>query len=219
MPAGQPTIASQPVALPFCSRGWLPGLALAGVVGAAATLGALFAQPQGAVAQGGGAATSPAVSRVATVDIFAVVERVWLSDANMAARTALAETTNKELETLNGKMQDLRFRATTMGKDSPEIQPISEEFAKVQQEAQQKQQQGNTEMERVSTLQLGEAYQIVMVEANKLAAELGYTHVLASKIGDLTFRSNTMNGALQELLARPVVVSSPADDILSLIHI
>jgi Skp family chaperone for outer membrane proteins len=178
---------------------------------AAGMVGGMLAAPRGADAQG--ATATSATTRLATVDVFAVVERVWLSDTNMAARTALAEVTNKELEALNAKMGEMRTKAEGLGPDSPELKTLAEQFQQVQAEAQQKQQQGNTEMERVSTLQLGDAYQQVMLEAQKLAKELGYTHVLASKLGDLTFRSTTMNGALQELLARPVVVGTPEDDI------
>lgn len=186
------------------------GGALAALVIAAGMVGGMLAAPRGASAQG---AAASATTRLATVDVFAVVERVWLSDTNMAARTALAEVTNKELEALNAKMAEMRTKAEGLGPDSAELKTLAEQFQQVQAEAQQKQQQGNTEMERVSTLQLGDAYQQVMLEAQKLAKELGYTHVLASKLGDLTFRSTTMNGALQELLARPVVVGTKEDDI------
>ena len=191
-------------------RAWVRGGALAAMVIAAGMVGGMLASPSGAAAQG---AAANAPTRLATVDVFAVVERVWLSDTNMAARTALAEVTNKELEALNTKMSEMRTKAEGLGPDSPELKTLAEQFQQVQVEAQQKQQQGNTEMERVSTLQLGDAYQQVMLEAQKLAKELGYTHVLASKLGDLTFRSTTMNGALQELLARPVVVGTKDDDI------
>lgn len=193
-------------------RRWIRGGALAALVIAAGMAGGMLAAPRGASAQAS-TPSAPTTSRIATVDVFAVVERVWLSDNNMAARTALAEVTNKELEALNARMAEMRTRAEQLGQDSPEIAALAQEFQKVQAEAQQKQQQGNTEMERVSTLQLGDAYQQVMLEAQKLSKELGYSHVLASKLGDLTFRSTTMNGALQELLARPVVVGTPEDDI------
>ena len=70
-------------------------------------------------------------------------------------------------------------------------------------------------MERLSTLQLAQAYQQVMTEAETLAKGMGYTHVIASKTGKLEFRSTTMNGALQELLARPIVISDSTDDLTS----
>lgn len=185
-------------------------------IAASAILVTMFARQNPAVAQSDAGATSHdavKTARIATVDVFAVVERVWLGDKYINARTALADATNKELDAMNLKMDEMRTKAQSLAKDSEELKTLSEEFGKVQQEAQQKQNSGGDEMERLSTLQLSEAYQQVMAEAETMAKSMGYTHVLASKTGKVEFRSTTMNGALQELLARPVVVSDTADDI------
>ncbi len=184
-------------------------------IAASALLGGMLVRQNVAAAQNGSesSAASTKSVRIATVDVFAVVERVWLGEQYISARTALADATNKEIEALNVKMDEMRTKAQTLAKDSPELQALSEEFSKAQQEAQQKQNAGGDEMERLSTLQLAQAYQQVMTEAQAIAKSMGYTHVFASKTGTLEFRSTTMNGALQELLARPVVISDSADDI------
>lgn len=183
-------------------------------IAVSALLGGMLVRQNAAVAQGG-AETSVAAKpvRIATVDVFAVVERVWLGEQYISARTALADATNKEIDALNVKMDEMRTKAQALAKDSPELKALSDEFVKLQQEAQQKQNSGGDEMERLSTLQLAQAYQQVMTEAETLAKGMGYTHVIASKTGKLEFRSTTMNGALQELLARPIVISDSTDDL------
>lgn len=185
-------------------------------IAASALLGGMMARQNSAVAQSGSGATEAAstkATRLATVDVFAVVERVWLGEQYVGPRTALADSMNKEIDALNAKMDEMRDKANKLPPESPELKTMADEFTKLQQEAQQKQRAGGDEMERLSTLQLAQAYQQVMTEAEAIAKSMGYTHVIASKTGKLEFRSTTMNGALQELLARPVVVSDSTDDI------
>ena len=68
-------------------------------------------------------------------------------------------------------------------------------------------------MEAFNVSQLGEAYRAVHEAAAAMADKLGYTHVVASKMGPTTLRSLTVNNAVQEMIARPVVKAPAEDDI------
>ena len=68
-------------------------------------------------------------------------------------------------------------------------------------------------MENYNTKQVGEAYTLVLDAAVKMSDSLGYTHVIASKNGAAAISSRNIPGAVQEMLARPLVKGVAADDL------
>ncbi len=64
-----------------------------------------------------------------------------------------------------------------------------------------------------NTDQVREAYRLTLAAVDEMAAKQGYSHVIASRTGAAAIRSDNVAGALQEILARPMAKSDPADDL------
>lgn len=214
----------------LCSVGKI-GLGLVVLAGAAAG-GALVAPlltGTNAVAQAGSGSVAPV--RIATVDVLSLVERMVTSERYASARQTNVNTQAKMLEDERNKLGPVATEAqAAMQKAVAESQglkdgdPKLEELKKTFQDAQNKmqglqQQEGELQrkaqdsVESFNTQQVGEVYSLVMAAAQELATKNGYSHVLASRNGSVTIRSNNVPGAVQEILARPVVVGIAGDDL------
>ena len=173
---------------------------LAGTLHLASAPAAATSQPTGAV-------------RIATVDVLSIVERMILSDALRNPRERFFADTDAPLQALANELRDMQARAQGIAQDSPEFQALSEQFNTRSNEFQIKNREASLAKDRFSTLQVSEAYARVINAAQALAQANGYTHVLASRTGDPTLRSSTVPNAVQEILARPVLIGIPGDDL------
>jgi Skp family chaperone for outer membrane proteins len=187
-------------------------LALVALGGAGAWGLSLWAGAQrSAFAQG---AAPSGNARIATVDVLEVVERMVFSDKYRPSREARAAEINKGLQDIINQMQTLEAQAKDLKPDTPEFQPLAQQYAGLQQELEAKRAEGGRELESVNFNQLQESYRTVYDAARAMAKREGYSQLLASRRGEVKFRSNNVNGLLQEILARPVL-DVPAEDDLT----
>ncbi len=151
--------------------------------------------------------------RVATVDVLLLAERLVASERYRAGRETNAASLSKPLQALLDELKDLEARYSALAADSPERATIQEAYQQKSQAFQKSQQEAQVNDERFKATQVGEAYRLVVTASDQLAAELGYTLVLASRSGVPDVRSDNVPGAVQEMLARPVLRAPASDDL------
>jgi Skp family chaperone for outer membrane proteins len=152
-------------------------------------------------------------TRIATIDILGITEKMILSEKYLSARNTNTTSQNKMLEDLSKGLQDVIARAGATQENTPERRALEQEFNSKQEELRRAQAQAQAQIEQFNTLQVAECYRAVITAANRLGAELGYTHVISTRTGEPTIRSNNVAGAVQEILARPVVLGPLGDDL------
>jgi hypothetical protein len=154
-----------------------------------------------------------AALRIATVDILGVAEKLVSSEKYRAGRETNAASLAKPLQAMVDELTELETRYNALAADSPERQATQTQFQQKNRVFQQASQQAKIDDERFKAVQVAECYRIVLEAADALGGELGYTVVLATRSGQPTIRSDNVPGAVQEMLARPVVRGTVADDL------
>ncbi len=165
-------------------------------------------------------AGSQVTLRIATADVLNVAERLIATDKYKSARDTLANSLNKELQSKVDALKDVQAQfealpeaARQPDSKDPKVQALNQSFATLQRELQQKDQEARAQVEKFNTTQVIEAYKLVSETAAQAATSLGYTHLIATRQPNAEIRSLNLQGAVQEILARPVVKGPIADDI------
>jgi len=173
-----------------------------------------------AMAQAGATAPKDAAAepvRLASVDALGIIERLITSEQYRTAREANTREQDKKLsdarDPLIAELREIQGRAQALDPASPEIAPLQQSFGEKQSRLQELERSAVEQVERFNTEQVAEAYRITVAISQDIAQKLGYTHVLATRSGDPKIHSNNVAGAVQEVLARPLVKGNPADDI------
>lgn len=167
----------------------------------------------------GGERPAPAAAqgvRIATVDTFAVVEKILDKPNLKKAREDLASQWAARADVAERELDQLQERLQNMQPTDPQARQVFERAQQKQAEYQQLAQQRQDELERMNASQLIDAFKQIRGAAQAVSSRLGYTHVLSSRSESRSLTVDdvpTLGGVLQELLARPVVVGVPADDI------
>lgn len=168
-----------------------------------------------ALAAGAGGAWSvssrPAEARIATIDVFGLVERISDLPEFAGLRDERVDFYTREIEARNTRMGELRNEAA--GKTPEEQMPLHNEFVRLQGELTSMQSEAQQELERLSAEHFAEALKRVRAAANTAAADLGYSHVIGSRPFDTEINTDATGLFLQELVLRSVVVSPATDDI------
>jgi Skp family chaperone for outer membrane proteins len=154
-----------------------------------------------------------AETRIATVDILGITEKMILSEKYLSARDTNTASQNKMIEALDRGLKDVITRAQGTQENTPERKALEQEYATKEQDLQRTAQQARAQIEQFNTIQVAECFKMVADAANKLGMELGYTHVISTRSGEPTIRSNNVAGAVQEILARPIILGTAGDDL------
>ncbi|MBI1191103.1 MAG: hypothetical protein GC200_10540 [Tepidisphaera sp.] len=164
--------------------------------------------------------TPQVTTRIATADILAVAERLIATDKYKTGRDNLATSLNKDLQTRIDAMNSLKDQYAALpeaakAQDSTDSKAVTlrQQFSQQQQELQQKDADARAQVEKFNTTQVIEAYKIISEAASDMATTMGYTHLIASRNGAFDIRSQNLTGAVQEMLARPVIKAPAADDL------
>lgn len=179
-----------------------------GAIGAAGLLGAWSQE-----AKPDAPAHQPAAVRIATADVLGVVERMIMSERYRPAAEAFMNDQNGKLKPLADELDALEKRGSSLPPNSPDLEALGKQFEQKRDDYQRARQDAFQKIDAFNTDQVREAYRLTLQAVDQMAQQLGYTHVLASRTGAATIRSDNVNGALQEILARPVAKSDPADDL------
>jgi hypothetical protein len=151
--------------------------------------------------------------RIATADVLGVVERMIMSDRYRPAQVAFTNQQNDKLKPLADELVALETRGSSLPTGSPDLEALTKQFDQKRDEFQRARQEAMAKIDAFNTDQVREAYRLTLTALNDLATRQGYTHVLSSRTGAATIRSDNVTGALQEILARPVAKSDPDDDL------
>lgn len=157
--------------------------------------------------------TAPAMVRVATVDVLALAERLVGTEKYRFGRETNAASLSKPLQAMLDELKGLETKFNALPADSAERAPLQQQFQQKNTAFQQAQQQAQSDDEKFKATQVAEAYRLVVEAADKLGAELGYTIILCTRNGPVAIRSDNVPGAVQEMLARPVLRGPASDDL------
>jgi len=184
-----------------------------------AALGGIMAAFVLALAWNGGgtaaeASGQPAAGlRIATFDIFLTVERLMKQPELDKARTDMEANYTARLTALERELQAMQTELRGVQQNSPQAEAIinrgEAKHAEYQRIAQDKVQ----DLEKINSQQLIQTYNQARVAAAVVAQRKGYSHVVANRGFDKLIEANNVAAALQEFLARPILVGIPADDI------
>lgn len=151
--------------------------------------------------------------RVATVDMLKIVEKMVKSDRYAPAREANNKDLTAKLEAMAGDLQALQTQIQSSPQNAPETQAMIQNFQARRQEFDQARNEAANRSDEFNARQIAEAYRLVVEVVDAQAKKAGYTHVLATRSGPPNLKSGNIAGTVQEMLARPVVVGEPANDI------
>ncbi len=182
---------------------------------AAAVLGAgWMMHPAAATATGNAAPVRMQEQRLATINVFQVVEKMVQSDRYKPAREAMMKEYQDKLDAPKREIESLVKDIIAAGQDSEKGKALIPQYQARKREADQLEQELQGKAAEFNTQQLGEAYRIVVETANQLAEKGGYTHVIASRgVAAEPLHSTNVAAAVQEILARPMVKFPSADDL------
>lgn len=190
----------------------IAGLALAAGLGA--SLGSGFLANPALAATPRNAPPGP----IATCDQFAVLQSMLGGPVYAKAREERAAKVAALTKEVDAEMAALRER---MGKvtdrNSPEAKEMAGKGQQLQAQLRLAKAEGDKIMEQGNLKEVEEAYRLVLDAVRAVAAREGYPYVIGSRSFPVTFVSQTLSGAFQEIYARPMIHSPDGIDITDLV--
>lgn len=162
---------------------------------------------EAAHAQGGG--STPGAAKIGVLDTLMIVERLVDSDRYKPAREAFQKDAADKLTKSQAEFGELEAKFRSLPDDSPEKQGIVEKAQAIRGEDEKT----RNSVEKFNTDQIAEAYRVVIEAAGKIADARGYTHLVGSRTDTQLVRSPNVQGAVQEMLARPMLKMPAGDDL------
>ncbi|HRJ50471.1 MAG TPA: OmpH family outer membrane protein, partial [Phycisphaerales bacterium] len=152
--------------------------------------------------------------RLATVNMFHIVEKMVQSERYRPARETMMKEFQTRLEAAKREIESLYNEIMQAGQDSDKGRALIPQFQTRQREAQQLEEELQVRAGEFNTQQLAEAYRLATETVAMLAKQGGYTHVLSTRgVASEPIRGTNVAAAVQEIMARPVVVFPEADDL------
>jgi Skp family chaperone for outer membrane proteins len=186
-----------------------------------AGLAALSAWTAGTATAQDGAQPAAATStiKMATLDIFSLAERMMNRDDLKAPRTAIDEKYRPQFQSVEQRVQDLNARLQQLERtpSDPQVRPLLEQREQAFQQYQELMQQSQGEKEALNATQLGAVYREIREAAQAHAQRNGFSHVVANRSAERAVQPATVGDALQDMLARPMIVAPAGDDITAAI--
>jgi Skp family chaperone for outer membrane proteins len=151
--------------------------------------------------------------KIATVDIYAIAERIMSAPDLKQAREDLATSWQAKADALSKELKEMDNDLAVLPQNDPKVQDLLKKAQNKQQDYQKLQQDRQVELERINSAQLIDAFNKIRAAVDSVAGKLEYTHVFSNREFDRQITTVTLSQTLQELLARPVIKGNPADDI------
>lgn len=160
-----------------------------------------------------GTRTSAAGMKIGTVDVYAVAEKMMSAPDLKKLREDTSNSYQVKADAINKDLKDIDSQLSVMPQNDPKVQDLLKVANTKQQEIQKLVQDRQVELERINSQQLIDAYTKIRTATAAVATKMEYSHVMANREYDRQITTTTLSQTLQELLARPIVVGVPADDI------
>ena len=155
-------------------------------------------------------AADASIAVVSTPDIM---NDLMESDRFAPDRERYAEERRAELQPLADQLQKLQQQLQGMTEEDPQAPALIQQFNQLRNQAIQKQNQINADLEKFTASQVIEAYKLVRSSAQAIAEDLGYDYVITSADEDEDFEPQNVDVALRQIMARPVLLSPEDADI------
>ncbi len=156
----------------------------------------------------GHAVAEPAPAKVATCDVYAVIQVLVESERYKPSRVAEQDKARTQLKEMAEGIRGLETQLKSM---DPKDEKTLEVFRDINTKKQQFQER-QSELDEFLGNQFVTAYEEVRKAADAVGEKKGYTHVIASrKAGEKP--SSNMDLITQQILSRPVLRSPPGDDL------
>lgn len=162
---------------------------------------------------GASARTAPESARVATIDVFAIVDRMLLNEDNQEAMVALQNRVNEQLNEIDEEVRGLQARLNELPDGSPERNQIIQQGQQILQQREQLYNQAVEQIEAQRGELAADAYEQIHKAANELANGNGYTHVIATRGEPQNIDRRALNSVVQEITLRPILAFPKGDDI------
>lgn len=156
-------------------------------------------------------AAPPEAARIATCDVYQLVERMIDSDQYIPARNVEQERVKGLLSPFEADLEKMQKELQAADPKDPAAQEKFKAFQTKREEYMAKRQQAADGYTDLVTGQFADAYTRIAAEARKTAESLGYTHVIAHKRGDI--RAHDPRQLVEEFLSRPITVAPDGTDI------
>ncbi len=157
--------------------------------------------------------TAPGEVRLATIDVLKIMELLLGGDRYRPAIDAKQSEIRAKIESMSNEGKAVEAALKALPPDSADRQTLLNDLQSRQADLQTYYQAASAELQSLTMQQISEAYRLTIEAASSVAKGKGFTHVLATRSGALEFRTNSPDGAFQEMLLRPLVVGVEGDDI------
>ncbi|GAB4384005.1 MAG: hypothetical protein Kow0022_05310 [Phycisphaerales bacterium] len=154
-------------------------------------------------------------SRIATVDVIQILQEMLRTPEYFDPREELRARSEQELKDLQNGILRIRgeLQLVTPEERATRGQQLYNEMQQKQQEYERTANQRLAEFQAYSGDQAASAYEKIYKTAVSIAEKEGYTHVLATRAGAAMDERESIATVTQGILARPVLMYPPADDL------
>lgn len=151
--------------------------------------------------------------RIGMVDVYLVSERIMQQDEKRKAREQADEPFDQRIKTIADEARVMETQLQVLPQTDPQVQQIMERYQALQVDYERIEQERRRELERINSRQLIEAFEQARATAATVARAKGYSHIFANRQFDRPIETLTVGATLQEMLARPIIVGIPTDDL------
>lgn len=156
---------------------------------------------------------------MASIDVFALIDRGLSTDAMQQERTDFETQTSEPLDQVQQQLTTLQTQLSTMTADDPNAQGAYQQYQQLQNQAQFLSQQASAGYQTLIAQQISQAYSEIYAAANEIAAEGGYAFVFATRSDGELLQTDTITGITQEILARPLLTPPGATDLTEQVRV
>ena len=156
---------------------------------------------------------------MASVDVFALVDRALSTDAMKQEREKYETDSNASLESVQQQLAALQQQLGSMTADDPNAQAAYQQYQQLQSQAQYLSQQASNGYQTLIANQISTAYKAIYGATNEIASENGYEFVFATRSDGELLQTDTITGITQEILARPLVTPPSATDLTEMVRV
>lgn len=160
-----------------------------------------------------GPAPKAAGVKLATVDCYAIAERLMSAADLKKAREDMSNSWQAKADSIAKELKDMDADLAVLPQNDPKVQDLLKRAQTKQQEYQKVTQDRQVDMERINSQQLIDAYLKIRGATEAVATKLEYSHVFCNRERDRAISTVTLSQTLQELLARPLITGNQADDL------
>lgn len=150
---------------------------------------------------------------IAVVDVFEVLEYMFEKPEYVDARASVDAEITQRFDSLRDEAMALQAQMTGIDQTDPRFAELSARMRELQNRAQQLDTQSRDQGQQLTAQQLVEIFRLIHEGSVKVAQDMGYTTVFASRLDFDNIPAQNPSLVAQEFLARPVLLIPDEDNI------